>query len=211
MRNKEYSILVRLLAPSILVNSLAYFLRLWLPNFIKMIKLRFYIARARSVIEFPFKVSYIENVHVGPHVQIRDNVNFSLSQKCHVYIGEGTYIGSFCFISGFDNFIWIGKNVLIADQVFITESNHGYEDVTRPISKQGDVSKGSVRIEDDCWIGMGACILPNVTIGKHSVIGANAVVTHDIPPYSVAVGNPAKVIKKYDFESKQWVRINSSS
>ena len=56
--------------------------------------------------------------------------------------------------------------------------------------------KGYVKIEDDSWIGTGVCILPNVKIGKHAVIGANAVVTNDIPPYSIAVEVPAKVIKK---------------
>ena len=62
-------------------------------------------------------------------------------------------------------------------------------------------------MEDECWVAANAVITSGVTIGKHSVIAAGAVVTKNIPPYSVAVGNPAKVIKKYDFEKQEWVRV----
>jgi len=62
-------------------------------------------------------------------------------------------------------------------------------------------------IEDECWIGANAVITAGVTIGKHSVIAAGSVVTKNIPPYSVAVGNPARVIKQYNFETKQWLRV----
>jgi len=184
-------------------------------DFKKMMKARLKFRMINSVIQFPFRVTYASNLHIGPNVFIGKNAWFDLSEKCHLYIGEGTHIGRFCQISGgwgdTNTFIRIGKNVLIGERVFITESDHNYEDVTQPIIKQGSVSKGSVTIEDECWIGIGACILPNVTIGKHSVVGANAVVIHDIPPYSVAVGNPAKVVKKYDFKQKKWIRVKSSS
>lgn len=89
----------------------------------------------------------------------------------------------------------IGDNVRIAAQVVIIPMNHIYEDPDTPIWKQGIRAKG-IKIEDDVWIGAGAKILDGVTIGKGSVIGAGAVVTDDIPPYSVAVGVPARVIKK---------------
>jgi acetyltransferase-like isoleucine patch superfamily enzyme len=62
-------------------------------------------------------------------------------------------------------------------------------------------------IEDECWIAANTVITAGVTIGKHSVIAAGAVVTKNIPPYSIAVGNPAKVIKKYDFDKKEWIRV----
>jgi acetyltransferase-like isoleucine patch superfamily enzyme len=84
--------------------------------------------------------------------------------------------------------------------------NHSYEDLDTPISKQKE-STALITVEDDCWIGANAVITAGVTIGKHSVVAAGAVVTKNIPPYSVAVGNPARVIKQYDFEKKQWVRL----
>ncbi|OHB58918.1 MAG: hypothetical protein A2Y12_17715 [Planctomycetes bacterium GWF2_42_9] len=69
------------------------------------------------------------------------------------------------------------------------------------------VNPGTVQIEDEVWLGEGVCVMPNVTIGKHSVIGSNAVVTKNIPPYSVAVGIPAKVIRQYNHETKGWERV----
>jgi acetyltransferase-like isoleucine patch superfamily enzyme len=66
---------------------------------------------------------------------------------------------------------------------------------------------GPVIIEDEVWIGNGACILPNVTIGKHSIIGSNAVVTKDIPPYCVAAGVPAKIIKQYNPQTEKWEKV----
>jgi acetyltransferase-like isoleucine patch superfamily enzyme len=84
--------------------------------------------------------------------------------------------------------------------------NHSYEDVNIPIDKQ-KVTTAPIIVEDECWIGANAVITAGVTIGKHSVVAAGAVVTKDIPPFSVAVGNPARVIKQYDFERKEWVRL----
>jgi len=199
MKNENSSILTRVLSTISQAVS----------EFDKMMKLKFRMKN--SVIEFPFRISYVDNVHVGRNVWIGKDAWFNLGEKCHLYIGEGTKIGRSCMFSGKANSILIGKNVLIAPRVYIATSRHKYEDVTEPVIKQGSLSKGNVTIEDDGWIGIGACIMPNVTIGKHSVIGANAVVIHDIPPYSVAIGNPAEVIKKYVLEQKRWVSVKSNN
>ncbi|MDL2305398.1 acyltransferase, partial [Bacteroides sp. OttesenSCG-928-D19] len=87
--------------------------------------------------------------------------------------------------------------------------NHNFEDVNIPIDEQG-VDTLPVVIEDDVWIGANAVILPGVTVGKHSVIAAGSVVSRSVPPYSVCAGIPAKVIKQYDFESKEWVRVKKN-
>ena len=86
--------------------------------------------------------------------------------------------------------IVIGNNVAIAPEVKIFSASHDYQDISLP-----DYGEG-IYIEDYVWIGGGAIILPGVKIGKGSVIGAGSIVTHDIPDWSVAVGNPARVIKK---------------
>lgn len=90
--------------------------------------------------------------------------------------------------------IWIGNDVFIGLYVLIVCYDHCFSDSVKPIAEQGYTS-GKIVIEDDVWIGSHVVITNNVTIGKGSVIGAGAVVTHDIPPYSVAVGVPAKVIR----------------
>lgn len=121
-------------------------------------------------------------------------------------IGRGTSIGFYGAI-GVSNKIIIGENVMIAGYVQINDTNHCYEDITKPIAHQPVYSNGPIIIEDDCWIGLGSHILGGVTIGKHSVVGANSVVTKSIPPFSVAVGVPAKVVKQYNFDSKKWENV----
>ncbi len=112
--------------------------------------------------------------------------------KEFVTIGDNTSIGEYSHMWG-QGGIFIGKNVLIAAHCCISSLNHNY---SAPIITFGGVIANPVVIEDDVWLGYNVVILPGVTIGQGSVIGAGSVVVKDIPPYSVAVGNPAKVIKK---------------
>jgi acetyltransferase-like isoleucine patch superfamily enzyme len=90
--------------------------------------------------------------------------------------------------------------------VYITDQNHGYEDITIPISKQSQPER-AVSIGDGSWLGHGSVVLPGVTIGQHVVIGANSVVTKDIPDFSVAVGVPAKVIRRFDESRQEWLSV----
>lgn len=115
-----------------------------------------------------------------------------------ITIGDNVRIGYDCHI-GCVHKIVIGHNVLIASKVFISDHSHGETDIDSlmlPPNSRRVVSKGPVIIEDNVWIGEGVAILPNVTIGRNSIIGANAVVTKDVPANCVVAGNPAKVIKK---------------
>lgn len=110
-----------------------------------------------------------------------------------IEIGAYTSINDFSILSGGN--IVIGEYVAIAARCAIFASNHVYENPDVYIKKQGITSKG-IKIEDDVWLGSGVVVLDGVTIGKGSIIGAGSIVTKDIPPMSVAVGNPAKVIKR---------------
>ena len=109
-----------------------------------------------------------------------------------IYIGERTYIGPYTCISGYGK-IAIGKDCLIASHASIYAHNYKFSDPNKTIKEQGFISKG-ITIEDDCWLGSGVRVVDGVTIGQCSVIGAGAVVTKNIPPYSIAVGVPAKVV-----------------
>lgn len=123
-----------------------------------------------------------------------------------IIIGDKTWVGKNCSIASIDR-VEIGKNVLFAGHVHITDHSHGYEDITKPIAPQKLISKGPVIIEDDCWLGFSCEILSGVHIGKHSIVAARAVVTKDVPPYSIVAGNPARIVKQYNFETKQWERV----
>jgi len=178
-------------------------------NLNNMAKLRFRLHASNSTIQLPFTVTNIDNLFVGTNVFIGGNAWFDLGKNTKVYIGNSTGIGRYCQISGgwaeMQDHIRIGATVMMGDRVFMTTTDHDYTDISKSIREQQVVSKGSITIENDSWIGVGACIMPGVRIGRHVVIGANSVVTNSIPAYSVAVGNPAKVIKKYDFKVAKWV------
>ncbi|WP_270512827.1 acyltransferase [Holdemanella biformis] len=111
----------------------------------------------------------------------------------YIKIGNNCSINSFCHLSG-NGGLEIGDNVRIATQCVLISANHNFKRVDIPITKQGETRKKIV-IEDDCWIGAGVKVLMGVTIGKGSVIGAGSVITKDIPPYSVVVGVPGKIIR----------------
>ena len=122
-----------------------------------------------------------------------------------VVIGEHSRIGMANVLIGP---VSVGNNVILAQNIVMSGLNHSYEDILLPIHKQ-PVTTAPIIIEDECWIGANAVITAGVTIGKHSVIAAGAVVTKNIPPYSIAVGNPARVIKQYDAQSKTWKKLTA--
>lgn len=103
----------------------------------------------------------------------------------------------------------IGNHVNLAQNVTVTGLNHNYQNAEKPIDEQG-VSTQEVIIEDDVWVGTNAVILPGVTLGRHCVVAAGSVVSRSVPPYSICAGCPAKVIKAYDFETKEWKKVEKS-
>ncbi len=128
----------------------------------------------------------------GKRVTIKRNVWFVYPE--YIEIGDDVLINNSCFFEGGKG-IKIGNYVQLAHSVSIVSMNHSFARKDLPIKKQG-FSGGPVEIGDDVWLGAKVTVLPGVRIGEGSVIGANSVVTHDIPSYSVAVGSPARVIKK---------------
>lgn len=106
--------------------------------------------------------------------------------------------------------IQIGDHVHTGQSVTISGLNHNYKDVDITIDQQG-VETNPIIIEDDVWIGANAVILPGVTIGKHCIVAAGSVVGKTIPPYSLCAGVPAKVIKQYNFETKEWEKVSSGT
>lgn len=102
--------------------------------------------------------------------------------------------------------VQIGNHVILAQNTVVSGLNHRYRDVERPIHEQG-VTTACIYIGDDSWIGANCVITAGVKIGKHAIIGAGSVVTKNIPDYSVAIGNPAKVIKRYDNALKEWLTV----
>jgi len=151
-------------------------------------------------------------VQVGDHVRIKRNTSINLhpkdkkSKEILLFIGDDVIISESCFISACNRVV-IEEHVGISPNVMIIDNSRKVGDISRP-SKEQELKIGYVHIGADSWIAYGACVMPNVTIGRHCIIGALSVVNKDIPPYSVAVGSPAKVVKRFDFEKKEWVKVN---
>jgi len=123
-----------------------------------------------------------------------------------IVIGYGCNLGRGSAISA-RNQVRLEENVLLGPSVFITDHNHEYSDPELPIMRQGVTEGGRVIIERNCWLGYGCVILAKrgtVVIGRNSVIGAYAVVTESCPSHSVLTGNPARVVKRFDVESRSW-------
>ncbi|WP_218669684.1 acyltransferase [Ferroacidibacillus organovorans] len=146
------------------------------------------------------QLTYGDNVHISEHAWI----SLPRAGAC-LRVGDHTQIGRFFGVSCAER-ITIGHSCVIGERVFIADVGHAYEDPSRPILVSGLTDPMPVTIGDDVLIGVGSFIGPGVTIGTHVMIGANSVVLHDIPSYSVAAGNPARVIKRFDFSSGQWMR-----
>ena len=148
----------------------------------------------KCFISLKSEIQLAKNIIIGKKTRISSFVKIKVTNG-FIRIGKNCTINSFCFIDADKGGVEIGDNALIGPHVGIHGSNYNYESREKLIIDQGIVSNG-IRIEDDVWIGSHSTILDGVTIGKGAVIGAGAVVTKDIPPYSVAVGVPAKVIKE---------------
>lgn len=124
-----------------------------------------------------------------------------------ISIGDNCYIMyHFSILSGAD--VVIGKDVLIASNVLITSENHGMDPECGIPYMDQVLSSSPVTIGDGCWIGERVIVLPGVSIGAGAIIGAASVVSKDVPAHSIALGSPARVVKKYDFDLHRWVRIS---
>ena len=156
----------------------------------------------------PFRIDGAQSIRLGQNSVFQGGAWLYCASHnnsdARISIGEGCVFGYNNHITAVGR-LSIGNNVLTANNVYISDNLHDYEDVTRPIMQQAVRFKGTVEIGDGCWIGENACII-GVRIGKNCVVGANAVVTKDVPDYSVVAGIPAKVIRHYDTASGKWIR-----
>lgn len=162
----------------------------------------------------PLRSTNLFLVQLGANVTIHRNCWLAVVRtegdgpSPKIVIRDGACIGMDATLSAASR-IEIGENVLTARNVYISDHAHEFRDVTRSIASQGIAGVKDVTIGADTWIGQNAVILPGVTIGRHCVIAANAVVNRDIPDYSVAAGVPARVVRKYNAPSQSWDKVRS--
>lgn len=149
-------------------------------------------------------------ITVGNHASIGNGAEFFPLEQGHpsrIVIGDGVVIGDYNRFASMNSIV-IEDNVLFAAYVHITDHSHEYRNPAIPVVKQGVFTKDGVHICKGSWIGLRVSILSGVTIGENSVVAAGSIVTKDVPSFSVVAGVPAKVIKRYDFDKKEWVNAN---
>lgn len=161
-----------------------------------------------SSITEPLRISNPENIYIGDNVEVHNLCWLAANpltgqDRCQLVIKDGCVIGDLCHIYATESII-IHKNVLFANGVYVSDNSHGFQNVDIPVLQQPIIQKKPVEIGEGSWLGEHVCII-GACIGKNCVIGANSVVTHDIPDYSVAVGAPARIIKSYDTNSETWI------
>lgn len=166
-----------------------------------------------SSIYRPLKLLGLSRIEVGNRVIIAEfawimAIPIIKGRTPAISIADGTYIGHSCHIVATDS-LKIGKDVLIADRVYMSDNVHGYRDPEIAVILQPVEFKGSVEIGDGSWIGENVAII-GAKIGRHCVIGANSVVTRDIPDYCVAVGSPARIIKTFDRVQARWLDVGGT-
>jgi acetyltransferase-like isoleucine patch superfamily enzyme len=164
-------------------------------------------------IHFPCELSrrIAHQIKLGNSVLIRKdtwlNIVPGLDSELKIIIDDNCVIGRRSSISA-KNSIHIERDVILSSSVLIHDHAHAYEDINLPIRDQGVTRGGKIRIEQGCWIGSGSSIMCNggeLVVGRNSVIGAEAVITKSVPPYSVVVGNPGRVVKHFDLATEAWV------
>jgi acetyltransferase-like isoleucine patch superfamily enzyme len=165
----------------------------------------------KAAIFHPLRIDGKKNISIGNKVIIQYKtwlaaVPLTGALTCDLIIGDGTCIGNFNHIYATKSII-IGKNVLTADRVYISDNLHSYNNINLPIINQPIKQVNAVDIGDGSWIGENVCII-GANIGKNCVIGANSVVTKDIPDYCVVVGIPARIIKRYCAERQDWYKTD---
>ena len=178
------------------------FTRLFYPN-ARLVRLPIYV-RGKSAIKLG------NGLTTG--VNVRLDAFQSITGRPVLFIGRNVQINDSVHIGAIERVV-IGDDVLIASRVFISDHNHGDYQVQDFLSTpdippvKRPLSSRPVCIGNNVWLGEQACILPGVSIGDGSIIGANSVVTQNVPPNSIAVGNPARVIRYYDGIEKIWRRV----
>ncbi len=174
----------------------------YLLNFFNFNKLNF-----RAIVFFSVRVQGKKYISIGRN-SIVQRGGWLLALKIDdsipkLEIGDNCAIGDYCHITAVRK-VKFEDDVLLANNVYISDNLHGYENINIPILNQEVIFKKEVIIGSGSWIGENVCII-GASVGRNSVIGCNSVVTKDIDDYCIAVGSPARVIKRFDFNTRQWI------
>jgi len=167
------------------------------------VRIHWEFMRRRAFVRWPVHGNVLEamregRLEIGEHALLEPHVWLTAPGSARIRIGSGTFLNIAVMVAALE-LVEIGDHCMFANGCFVTDSNHRFEDPDRPVPWQGFSSRGPTRIGDNVWCGAGVVVTSGVTIGERAVIGANSVVTSDIPPFSVAAGAPARVLRTIEY------------
>jgi acetyltransferase-like isoleucine patch superfamily enzyme len=162
------------------------------------------MAEVGAFIRYPVEGEVLEaldsgRLEIGSDTLLEPGCWLTLSPKARIRIGSGCFLNRNTMLAAAE-LIEIGDHVMFANNCFVGDADHRYDDPDKPVTWQGFEPQGPVRIGSNCWFGVGCVVTGGVEIGERSVIGANSVVTRDLPAGVIAAGAPAKVIREIEFQ-----------
>jgi acetyltransferase-like isoleucine patch superfamily enzyme len=165
-----------------------------------------HMARAGAYIRHPVEGEVLEaldegRLSVGEGTLLEPGCWITMSPRARISIGAGCFLNRNTMLAALER-IEIGDHVMFANNCFVGDAEHRYDDPDLPVTWQGFEPRGPVRIGDNCWFGVGCVVTGGVEIGERCVIGANAVVTRDLPARVVAAGAPARVLHEIEFRRR---------
>ena len=161
------------------------------------------LARRRAFARWPLHGNVLEalregRLEIGEGTLLEPHVWLTAPDEARIRIGEGTFLNIGVMVASAE-LVEFGDHCMFANGCFVTDANHRFDDPEQPITWQGFTSKGPTRVGDNVWCGANVVVTSGVTIGERCVIGANSVVTEDVPAYSIAAGAPAKVLRRVEY------------
>jgi acetyltransferase-like isoleucine patch superfamily enzyme len=160
-------------------------------------------ARRRAFARWPIHGNVLEamcegRLEIGAHTLFEPGVWITAPAPARVRIGSGSFFNLGVMLASFA-LVEIGDHCMFANGCFVTDANHRFQDPAKPVPWQGFTTKGPTRIGDNVWCGANVVVTSGVTIGERCVIGANSVVTESLPPFSIAAGAPARVLRTIEY------------
>jgi len=168
-------------------------------------RIHLHAMRGGFFVRFPIEGNVLETLddgrlEIGSGTLLEPSCWITIAEQGRVRIGEGCFLNIGTMIACRDE-VTIGDHVMFANGCFVADSSHRFDDPEMPVTWQGFTSKGPTRIGSNCWFGLNCVVTTGVTVGERCVIGANSVVTKDLPARTIAAGAPARVIREIDYGS----------
>jgi acetyltransferase-like isoleucine patch superfamily enzyme len=159
--------------------------------------------RRQAFVRWPVHGNVLEaltdgRLEIGAHTLLEPHVWLTAPGSARIRIGSGTFLNIGVMVAALE-LVEIGDHCMFANGCFVSDGNHRFDDRNRPVPWQGFDSRGPTRVGDNVWCGVNVVITSGVQVGERSVIGANSVITSDIPPFSVAAGAPARVLRTIEY------------